>query len=52
VTEKNSDPLTQVAIPMIARQELAIFMIIGIVGLVIGAVLQVLSFTKFKSAAV
>ena len=52
LAEKNSEPLAQVAIPIIAREELAIFMIIGIVGLVIGAVLQVLSFTKFKSAAV
>ena len=48
VAEKNSDPLAQVAIPIVAREELAIFMTIGIVGLVVGAVLQVLTFTKFK----
>jgi len=30
---------------------LAIFMTIGIVGLVVGAVLQVLTFTKFKKTA-
>ena len=48
VAEKNSEPLVQVAIPIVAREELAIFMTIGIVGLVVGAVLQVLTFTKFK----
>ena len=51
IAAKNSEPLAQVAIPIVARHELAIFMTIGIVGLVVGGVLQVLSFTKFKKVA-
>ena len=51
LAEKNSEPLAQIAIPIVARQELAIFMTFGIVGLVVGAALQVLALTKFKKAA-
>ena len=48
---KSTEPIAQVAIPIVARQELAIFMTIGIVGLVVGLALQALSYTKFKKVA-
>jgi hypothetical protein len=47
---KNSEELSKVAIPIVARHELGIFFTLGLVGVLVGLVLQVLSFTKFKES--
>ena len=47
---KNSEELTKVAIPIVAQQELGIFITLGLVGVLAGLVLQTLSLTKFKES--
>ena len=47
---KNSEELTKVAIPIVARQELGIFITLGLVGVLAGLVLHALSLTKFKES--
>jgi hypothetical protein len=47
---KSTEPIAQAAIPIVARQELAIFMTIGIVGLVAGLALQALSYHKVQES--
>jgi phage pi2 protein 07 len=44
----SSQPLTQIAIPIVAKLELGIFSTLGFAVLLAGLVLQVLSFTKFS----
>ena len=47
---KNSEELAKVAIPVVARQELEVFITVGLAGVFVGLVLQVLSLTKFKES--
>ena len=47
---KNSEDLAKVAIPVVARQELGVFITVGLAGVLAGLVLQVLALTKFKES--
>jgi len=50
VVAKNSEALAKVAIPIVARQELGVFITLGLTGMFIGVVLQVISFSKSRNS--
>lgn len=47
IAEKNSQPLAKVAIPIVAHQELGIFMTFGGIALIVGLIPLVISFTRY-----